>query len=184
MKGIVFTEFLDFVEETAGYEIVDQMILNADVPSGGVYTAVGKYDFKELADLIGELSKLVRTPGPQLIRMFGRHMFARFHHLYPVFFVEPKSTLEFLESVETKIHKEVQKLYPDAELPRIKVSSPAPDQIDIHYQSCRPLGELCLGLIEGCATFYGEDFDMEKHSVDGGLSLTLWQRAETRSLSA
>ena len=35
MKGIVFTEFLEMVEEKYGYEVVDQIIEESKLPSGG-----------------------------------------------------------------------------------------------------------------------------------------------------
>ena len=42
MKGIVFKEFSDMVEATFGEEMLDTVIENSDLPSGGVYTS----DFK------------------------------------------------------------------------------------------------------------------------------------------
>jgi len=41
MKGIVFTEFLEMVENKFSPELADRIIEGAEVPSGGVYTAVG-----------------------------------------------------------------------------------------------------------------------------------------------
>lgn len=34
MRGIVFTEFLDFVDQVAGPEMTDKMISSCDLPSG------------------------------------------------------------------------------------------------------------------------------------------------------
>ena len=41
MKGIVFTEFLEMVEERYSAEVMDQILLGAKLPSGGAYTARG-----------------------------------------------------------------------------------------------------------------------------------------------
>jgi len=41
MKGIVFTEFLDLVEEKFGMEMVDKIITQSELESEGAYTAVG-----------------------------------------------------------------------------------------------------------------------------------------------
>ena len=44
MKGMVFTELLDMVEDKFGIDMVDSIIEDADLPvSKGVYTAVGTY---------------------------------------------------------------------------------------------------------------------------------------------
>ncbi|MFT4802934.1 MAG: hypothetical protein ACI9YE_000120, partial [Psychroserpens sp.] len=44
MKGFIFTNFLDFVEKSHGLEMVDEMILNTNIASGGVYSAFNSYD--------------------------------------------------------------------------------------------------------------------------------------------
>lgn len=44
MKGIIFTEFLEMVEDRFSPEIADRIIEASDLPSRGVYTAVGTYD--------------------------------------------------------------------------------------------------------------------------------------------
>jgi acyl carrier protein len=57
MKGIVFTEFLDLVEDKFGLEMVDTILSNSDLPSNGVYTAVGTYSFAEMVSLLTNLNK-------------------------------------------------------------------------------------------------------------------------------
>ena len=75
MKGIVFREFIDVVEVQAGEDVVDDMIGKANPASGAAYTAVGKYDWKEMVDLVVALSEITSTPVPDLIHVFGRHLF-------------------------------------------------------------------------------------------------------------
>ena len=43
MKGIVFTEFLEMVEDKFSADMVDDIIDDCDLASGGAYTAVGTY---------------------------------------------------------------------------------------------------------------------------------------------
>ena len=56
MKGIVFTEFLELVEDKFGLEMVDSIIANSNLESNGVYTAVGTYSFSEMLQLLQNLS--------------------------------------------------------------------------------------------------------------------------------
>lgn len=181
MKGLVFTEFLDFVEEVAGDEVVDHMICEADPPSGGVYTSAGRYEFSEMAALVGALSNILGQPGPILIRAFGRHLFGRLVAQHPHFLHGVQDPLDFLETVEGKIHVEVLKLYPDAELPSLKTRRVGPDKLDIEYVSCRPLGELCLGLIDGCAAHFHTPLEVSSAPRESGLRIAVRRRAPEAS---
>ena len=173
MKGIVFREYIDFVEEQAGEDVVDQMIDRANPQSGAAYTAVGKYDWRELVDMVVALSDIISAPVPDLTRAFGRHLFSRLKTNYPQFLVGPKDAFEFLQTIENKIHVEVLKLYPDAELPTLDVREISPSEMSVGYTSCRPFGDLCIGMIEGCADHFGEEFDIENKPTDGGLDITI-----------
>lgn len=117
MKGVVFTEFLDFVSGALGSDVADDIIDDADVPNGGAYTAVGTYPYTEMQALVTALSRRTGKPVPDLLTLFGRHLCRRFAVRYPEFFTVQTSLFDFLESVDAYIHREVHKLYPDAELP-------------------------------------------------------------------
>ena len=86
MKGVVFTELLELVEEKFGDEIADQIIEESDLPSGGAYTAVGTYDHQEIFQLVTQLSAKTNAPVPTLVKAFGQHLFGRFYAGYPQFF--------------------------------------------------------------------------------------------------
>ena len=48
MKGMIFTEFLDMVEERFGLAVADRIIEAGGSSTGGAYTAVGTYDHREM----------------------------------------------------------------------------------------------------------------------------------------
>ena len=52
MKGIIFTSFLDLVEEKFGMEMLEEVISSANLPNKGAYTAVGTYDHAELVQMV------------------------------------------------------------------------------------------------------------------------------------
>jgi hypothetical protein len=60
MKGIVFTEFLELVEDKFGLEMVDSIITNSNLGSSGIYTAIGTYSFSEMLQLLQNLSAKTR----------------------------------------------------------------------------------------------------------------------------
>ncbi len=156
MKGIVFTKFLEMVEQTWSEDFADELIEAVDLPSGGAYTAVGTYPHTEMVSLLVELSARTGVPIPELLRTYGRFLFGQFVTLYPGFFKGTSSSLDFAASIEDVIHVEVRKLYPDAELPSFKVIERTPDRLRLRYQSDRHLGDLAQGLMEACITHFGE----------------------------
>ena len=156
MKGVVFTEFLDFVSGTHGANMADDIIDDAGVPNGGAYTAVGTYPHTERQALVAALSRRTGTPAPDLLGLFGRHLCRRFAVKYPEFFRAQTSLFDFLDSVDGHIHAEVHKLYPDAELPVFRLARRGADAIDLDYESCRPLEALAEGMIRAAADHYGQ----------------------------
>lgn len=155
MKGLVFTEFLELVDEKFSLETCERLIEMSNVPSGAVYTSVGTYDAQEMFTLVSGLSTLTGIPVPDLLKTFGRHLFKRFVSVFPVFFEGVESAMEFLPRVEDYVHVEVRKLYPDAELPSFSCATPAPGTMIMTYRSKNNLPDLAEGLILGCIDHFG-----------------------------
>jgi hypothetical protein len=162
MKGIVFSEFLEMVESHFSPEMADEIIVAANLPSGGMYTSVGTYDHGEMMALVAQLSARTGSPGAELIQTFGTYLFGRFVEMHPAFFEGVNGTFDFLTRIEEHVHAEVRKLYPDAELPSFETTSPKQDTLEMVYRSRRPLADLALGLIRGCVDHYGEDLVIEQ----------------------
>jgi len=168
MRGIVFTEFLEMVESTWSFDMVDKVIADSKVPNGGAYTAVGSYDTAEIVALLMALSQATETKPAVLLESFGRYLFGRFATLYPDFFKGVGSTFEFLPRVDSYIHIEVRKLYPDAELPALKTEQLDQDTMNVVYRSPRCMSKLARGLIEGCLTHFKENHAITEEDVGDG----------------
>jgi len=156
MKGVVFTEFLGMVEDAFSAEMVDDIIDDAHLPSGGAYTAVGTYSHDEMVAMVVALSQRSGMPVPDLVRAFGQHLFGRFVQAYPAFFDGASSAFQFLSGIEDIIHAEVLKLYPDAELPRFEVEHHDDQRLILLYHSPRHFEDLAEGLMLGCISHFGE----------------------------
>ncbi|MCZ8015823.1 MAG: heme NO-binding domain-containing protein [Limnobacter sp.] len=154
MKGVIFTELFNVVEQSQGANFLDDLIDACDLPSCGAYTSVGTYDFAEMQTLVAELSKRTHMPAAALLEHFGLHLFKRFHALYPNLFAGHDCPLRFLMQVEVVIHKEVLKLYPEAELPSFTTLDHTPNSLTLMYESRRGLAPLALGLIRGCLVHF------------------------------
>jgi len=156
MKGIVFTEFLDMVDDKFGIEITEHIVEQANLSSGGVYTAVGTYDHAEIVALVKNLSSATNVAMDTLIHTFGRHLLDRFVNLFPDFFSNVPDVVSFLENVDGYIHGEVRKLYPDATLPKLTTKRLVDGRFELIYKSERMLGDLAEGLIDGAIAQFGD----------------------------
>lgn len=162
MKGIVFTEFIQFIELQFGIVTADHLITATNPKSGGVYTAVGSYDVGELLAMVVELSKVKQTPVSVLVKAFGGYLFLRFLASHESMLAAYKSTEQLLGSIEGHIHVEVRKLYPDAELPHLTFCQVDATTSELIYQSTRPLADLAEGLIESTIRHFNDPITFER----------------------
>lgn len=172
MKGMVFTEFLELVDEKFSFEITERLIEMSQLPSDGIYTAVGTYDYQEIVTLVSNLSTLTDATVSDLLKAFGRHLFQRFVLSFPLFFEGMCSSMEFLPRVQDYVHSEVRKLYPDAELPNFSCSKPEGGTMIMTYRSSRNLADLAEGLILACIDHFGESLSVEREKSPDDASET------------
>jgi hypothetical protein len=165
MRGIVFRELIDMVENHFSPETADTIISSSRLATGGAYTSVGTYDHTEILELVSQLSATTGISGPDLLRTFGEHLLNRFALLYPAHFIGQKSTFDFLAILDNKIHVEVKKLYPDAELPVFEHDSTNPHRLVFVYRSKRPFADLAEGLIRGCIRHFNEEIDLTREDL-------------------
>ena len=165
MKGIVFTEFLELVENEFGLEVVQQIIDECELETAGVYTSVGTYSHKDMFKMVGKLSEIKGIPVPALLTVFGEYFFTTLKIKYPVF-VEKTNLFSFLNSIDQYIHPEVLKLYPDAELPEFTTEIKSENEMILNYLSSRKMSDVAIGLIKGAANHFKENVDVVKISEE------------------
>ena len=147
MNGIVFTEFLDLVEDKFGLEMVDKIIAQSKLESEGVYTAIGTYRFSEMLQLLQNLSTNTGISTDNLLLVYGEHFFSVLEDSYPGLLATYKDPIEMLASIENHIHIEVRKIYPDAELPTFIVVKKTENSLIMIYKSSRAMHHFGLGLM-------------------------------------
>lgn len=154
MKGMVFTEFIELIERSYSPEFADDLIDQCDLPSRGVYTSVGNYDHREMVSLVSALHRRTGRPVSELLHWFGLNLFDALAAGFPVFFEGKTHPFDVLVGIETVIHTEVRKIYPDAELPSFDVSVPAGGALQLDYHSPRCMDDVAHGLIDGCIAHF------------------------------
>lgn len=147
MKGIIFTEFLELVEDKFGLETVDEIITASELSNGGAYTAIGTYNFAEMLSLLTHLSDRTKLSVNQLLLTYGEHFFAILRKSYPQLIERYEEPIALLSSIENHIHVEVRKIYPDAELPTFEILEKTENHLEMVYKSSRAMSSFGLGLM-------------------------------------
>jgi hypothetical protein len=160
MKGIVFNLLSTAVMREYGEDAWDDML--AATGLNGAYTSLGNYPDEELLKLVeAGRARLGLADSGRVLRWFGRRAIPILAERYPVFFTLPKSTRQFLLTVNDIIHPEVRKLYPGADVPVFDFDTSSDEVLVIEYRSHRKLCALAQGFAEGAADYYREIVNFE-----------------------
>lgn len=166
MKGVVFTEFLDLVEDGFGMPVADR-VLTKTCPIHQGFTSVGYYDYHDLLKMVGHLSEETGVEPRTLVHAFGKHMFQSFLTSNPEDFESVSGTFELLKRVEDVIHVEVLKIHADAELPKFSFPPAPENSLRMVYESKRPFADLAAGLIEASIEHFKEALVVERQDLEG-----------------
>lgn len=160
MRGLIFTQFLEMVETHYSADMVDDIIEDSQIPSAGIYTAVSDYSHQELHDLCVALAARSNQTLSEILKEYGEYVFAPLYQTYQKLFRPKNNALQFLLEVDSDIHKEMRKLYPEAKLPNIECTMQG-NHLIMRYQSDRHFADLVHGLIIGCGNYFNEPLDIE-----------------------
>lgn len=177
MKGVVFSELLDWIERDHGVEVLDEVLLAADLPHGGAYTSAGWYDAEELAAIVASLARWTGAGEATLLQAYGRHLFGVLARAYPDLVARHANALDLLTAIESVVHAEVRKLHPDADLPRFGIVRDGP-RVVLEYSSPRPFADLARGLIDGCLAHFGECAEIAAEGTGSRCRFEIHQLAE------
>jgi len=165
MRGVVFTELIEFVEEALGFEVSDKMLENAKLENEGVFSQGGNYPFDYLVKILGSLSEITGKSVYELQHIFGKHLFTKLVSIYGKDIkAEVKDVLVFIDSVEEYVHVEVKKLYPDADLPSFETIEKSDRHMVLIYKSDKKLEAFAKGLIEGASEYFNQPLKID-HEV-------------------
>lgn len=157
MKGVLFTEFIEMIEDLMGLEFTNKVIDDACLENGGAYTAIGSYPHQDMFKLLESLSKHANSPQDKILKGYGECLF---HRLSPSFQKElttNPSTFSFLLQFGDIIQMETLKLHPEASMPTFSARHLGPGTMEFHYTSPRKLADLVEGLLLGCISYFNEN---------------------------
>ena len=171
MRGLLFTEYLDFVAVLGQETVAEEILIGLEGQITGAYTAVGNYSFDEFSKIHSALSLKLDLDPAELARRYGYWLLGRFKALFPAYFDGVSSGLEFLEKTGTHIHVEVRKLYPDAAPPAVALKRLSAKKYELTYRSHRPLAAVAHGLTEACLEDFGDPFEVTGARTEAGATI-------------
>lgn len=169
MKGVVFVQFAEFIEESFGLLFWDEVLEAVDPPSGGAYTTVGTYPDEEFLSLLSHICEVKQLDSGDAQVMFGRWLFEKLHAIAPPGNKAQGDPFVFLRRVQDVIHVEVKKLNQDAILPEFRFISETDTCMTMEYISPRHLNRFCEGLILGLGDYMSQPLEVvHKQSILNG----------------
>ena len=160
MKGIIFVELSEIVQEKFGHKTWNQVLQNAEPESKGVYTAAENYSDEEADKLLNTMSAFLSKSKDEVLKLFGVHLIKAFSTRFPQFFKE-RQLFPFIESVEPVIHAEIKKIYSDASFPKL-VTYYDGEHLMLEYHSVKKMCALTHGLIKGASYHFNEPVEIEQ----------------------
>jgi hypothetical protein len=179
MKGIIFTEFLDLVEEKFGLEMVDQIICQSRLESEGVYTSIGTYSISEFLQLLHHLSKNKSISLINLLTVYAAQIFSAMDRIHPDILSSYKNPIEMIASMNYHIEiifntknatpLEVLKAKSYSPLPHFTIKEKTENLLIINYKSNRGMQYFWLGLMHEMFKHFNETATivLEKIKEDG-----------------
>ena len=156
VHGLVFSAFRRFT----AVELPDaEMRIWRDAPA---YSPEGAYPDEDFGALVDRAVVETGKTRREILVAFGRFT-SRFVflELRPEFYETSGTTRQFLLDVELRIHRTLNGTIRGAAPPRLQVVPFGPAGVSITYTSDRGLCELLEGLVEGTASYYGEEFEID-----------------------
>ena len=142
------------------------LLKKSDLESAGVYTTIGTYGDNEMISLVVNLHQKTKIPIPSLLKTFGEYLFGRFVLRYTNMIKEFNSGFELLRRIDDTIHVEVEKLYPEAQLPKFDYEDLDEKTLKLIYKSKRKMPDLAEGLITAAMTHFDEEHEIERELIN------------------
>lgn len=149
MKGIIFNITEGFIIKKYGEEQLDLILSHCTLITKEPYVAPGTYPDEDLMEIVSKASKCLEISPDDFLVSLGRYSFSQLASRYSNFLTGFDNAKDFLKTIESVVHVEIQKLYTDAYLPTFQYKEPSENKLIITYYSKRKLYPLMQGLISG-----------------------------------
>ncbi|HEY7213352.1 MAG TPA: heme NO-binding domain-containing protein [Thermoanaerobaculia bacterium] len=163
MHGFIFSELKKYVAKHFGEDAWEGLLRQAGLGIRS-YENFRDYPDDEVVALVTTASQMTKLPAADILEGFGEFIAADLVAVYRPLIDPSWRTLEFLENVESVIHRVVRARNQKARPPAISCSRVDADEVMITYGSKRKLCALARGIVQGTAHLFGEEVAMREDS--------------------
>lgn len=167
VKGIIFTTFEEFVSDTFGPDLFEEILDDTELETKEPFVGPGTYPASDMMALVGTTIAKLGISLDDALTAFGSYSFPKLANGVPQLLEGLDSAQEFFLSLESVIHTEVRKLDPAANPARFTAEQTGDSTMLLHYESPLGLFALVAGFIDGVAAWYDESVIHEMVSTDG-----------------
>ncbi|MFW6266281.1 MAG: heme NO-binding domain-containing protein [Halanaerobiales bacterium] len=162
MKGTVVSTWINTLENLYGEEVINEAKRESNWDENMIITPLMNIEDEKAFDLINTMAKKVQKKESELWREIGKQNIYSFSEWFPSYF-EGRQLKNFLMLMDT-VHKQLTKMIPGANPPRIIPREIDNRTIELTYSSQRGMFDYFLGLLEGSSEFFEEDIDFKEKS--------------------
>lgn len=166
MKGVIFTTFEDFISDTFGPEIYEDILDATELKTTVPFIGPGTYPASDLMALVSTAIAQLAITLETALTEFGKYSFPKLAQSVPSLMAQLPDAESFFMGLEDVIHTEVRKLDAEANPARFTPEE-TNDGVLLHYGSSLGLFPLVAGFVDGVAAWYGEAVHHEMISSEG-----------------
>lgn len=160
MKGTVVSTWIKTCRKLYGDEITNKSLIDAGFSSNVMFSPLANVEDQNVINFVTNISKNANEKYDVVWGEIGYDNISAFNSGYPAFF-RPDNAFKFLSSMND-VHQIVIKRFPGAKPPILDMVSLGGKKALLTYKSKRGMFEYFLGLIKGCADYYGEKIEVEE----------------------
>jgi len=160
MKGTVVSTWIKTCRKLYGDSVTNESLNKAGFKSNVMFSPLANVKDQDVINFISNISKNVNKSYDDVWGEIGFDNISAFSKGYPAFF-RPKNAYKFLSSMND-VHQVVIKRFAGAKPPILDVVSLGGKKASLTYRSSRGMFTYFLGLIRGCADYYGEKIEIKE----------------------
>lgn len=165
MKGVIFTELIEMIENLMGLKITNEIIEDAGLENQGAYTAAGTYPYQDLVKLMESLSKHSSTSKEKLLWSYGEYLFYRLTEEYAKKLSESPNAFDFIQQLEQIISMEILKYNPRVSQFMVRVIQQDKNTLEVLYDSEKRISQLIEGALAACIKSFPENISLERKDL-------------------
>ena len=160
MKGVIFNLLEDFMTENINETAFDEVLEKADIEETH-FIGPKVYPDESFLEIFVKACKLFSLNSKDTQIAFGKFCFPILHKKIGHIVKHIHDFPQFIDSVDSIIHVEVNKIFPGAKTPKL-ITKHGKDIIEIEYHSERNLCYFMHGLVEAALNQFGRSAKMHQ----------------------